>query len=261
MTPSHPGPFQYGDEAKLFERIIFNYRPWLLFLILGLTLFFGYQATKVRLDTNFFKMIPSEHPYIKNMKDNLADLGATGTTIQIAVEVTDGDIFTKEYMETFKKISDETFYLPGVNRSSLESIWTPNVRWSEVTKEGFEGGPVSPNGYDGSHEKLNELRQNILRSGRVGDLVADNFKSAIVSVSLYDVDPQTKKPLDYQEFSHQLEEKIRTKYQTGNVKIHVIGVAKLIGDLTDAGPQIAMFFLYAFVISFVLLMWYSRCII
>lgn len=252
--------YQYGDEVKIYEKLIFNFRPILLFIFLACTVFFAVQMVKIQPDTNFLKMIPGEHRFIKNMVANLDDIGAAGTIIQIAVENTQGDIFDKDYLETLKKISDETFYLPGVNRRSLESIWTPNVRWSAVTEEGFEGGPVSPNAYDGSELKIEELRQNILRSGRVGSLVADDFKSAIVQVSLFDVDPDSGVPLDYQALSHEIENKIREQYQSDKIKTHVIGVAKLIGDLTDAGPKIMLFFVLAFFITLVLLFWYSRCI-
>lgn len=253
--------YQFGSEMKIYERFIFEYRPQLLVFLFLATIFFAFQAAQTKLDTSFLKMIPTKHPYIQNMIENLDDIGAVGTVIQIAVETTEGDIFTKEYMETVKLISDETFFLPGVNRVNLESVWTPNVRWSEVTEEGFEGGPVIPNAYDGSPEKLAELRENILRSGRVGSLVADNFKSTIVQATLFDRDPDTGAQLDYHKFSQELEQKIRDKYQTDTIKIHVVGVAKLIGDLTDAGPKIAMFFVFAFIISFILLMWYTRCFI
>jgi hypothetical protein len=253
--------YQYGDEAKIYERLIFNFRPALLVLFLLATVFLTFQATKIQPDTSFLKMIPADHPFIKNMVDNLSNIGAAGTPIQIAVEVTDGDVFTKEYMETLKLISDELFYLPGVDRRSLESVWTPNIRWTEVTEEGFEGGPVLPNGYDGSEEKLAEFRLNILRSGRVGSLVADNFKSSMVQATLFDRDPDTGEQLDYAEFSKQLEEKVRAKYENDNVKIHIIGVAKLIGDLTEGGKSIGYFFLIAFVITMILLFFYTRCLV
>ncbi len=251
--------YQFGSEAKIYERLIFNFRPVILLFFVLITGFLGYQTTKTSVDTNFLNMIPTQHAFIKNMVENLDDIGATGTTIQIAIENTEGDIFEKEFLEVIKKISDETFYLPGVNRLSLESIWTPNVRWTAVTEEGFEGGPVSPNGYDGSDEKIEELRQNVLRSGRVGSLVADNFKSAIVSASLFDVDPDTGVPLDYHAFSKQLESEIREKYQTDTVRIKVIGLAKLVGDISDAAPQIGGFFLAAILITMVILFLYSRC--
>lgn len=253
--------YQYGDEAKIYERVIFNFRPALLVFFTLITLFLGYQATKLQPDTSFLKMIPSNHPFIQNMVKNLENLGAAGTPIQIAVEHTEGDIFDKEYMETLKQISDELFYLPGVDRRSLESVWTPNVRWTEVTEDGFEGGPVLPNSYDGSERKLEEFRSNILRSGRVGSLVADNFQSSMVQATLFDRDPETGEQLDYAEFSRQLEEKLRQKYQSDKIKIHIIGVAKLIGDLTEGGKSIVLFFVITFLITMVMLFAYTRCFI
>ncbi len=256
---SNLSSYQFGSEAKIYERLIFNFRPFLLVLFLLATVFLTYKASQIKPDTSFLKMIPGEHPFIQNMVDNLDNLGAAGTPIQIAVESTNGDIFNAEYMETLKLISDEVFYLPGVDRRSLESLWTPNVRWSEVTEEGFEGGPVLPNAYDGSEAKLQEFQTNILRSGRVGSLVSDNFKSSIVQATLFDRDPDTGAQLDYADFSQKLEEKVRDQFQDQNVKIHIIGVSKLIGDLTEGGKEIPWYFLYAFLITMVLLFWYTRC--
>lgn len=253
--------YQYGSEAKIYERLIFNHRPVLLVLFLVATVFLGWKASQLKPDTSFLKMIPTGHPFIQNMIDNLDDIGAAGTVIQVAVESKKGDIFTKEYMETLKQISDEVFYLPGVDRRGLESVWTPNVRWTEVTEEGFEGGPVIPNGYDGSQEKLEELRENILRSGRVGSLVADNFESSIVQATLFDRDPETGEQLDYAEFSRLLEQNIRDKYQNDDINIRIVGVAKLIGDLSEGAKSIVLFFIITFVITAALLFMYSRCLI
>ena len=79
--------------------------------------------------------------------------------------------------------------LAGVDRAGLQSIWTPNVRWIEVTELGFEGDKVIDANYDGSEKAMEQLRHNILRSGEVGRLVADNFKSSIVQAPLIDIDP------------------------------------------------------------------------
>ena len=49
-----------------------------------------------------------------------------------------------------KKINDEVFLTPGVDRAWMKSLWAPGVRWTEVTEEGFRGGPVMPDNYDGS---------------------------------------------------------------------------------------------------------------
>ena len=50
----------------------------------------------------------------------------------------------------------------------MRSLWTPNVRWTEVTEEGFEGDKVIDARYDGSPEAMERLRANVLRSGELG---------------------------------------------------------------------------------------------
>ncbi|MCE5364772.1 efflux RND transporter permease subunit [Pseudomonas anguilliseptica] len=257
----------HQDKASFLERLIFNNRPAVILICLLVSIFLFYQATQIRPSTSFEKMIPLSHPFIQNMMEHRNDLANLGNTVRISVEAKDGDIFTKEYMETLRQINDEAFYIPGVDRSGLKSLWTPSVRWTEVTEEGFAGGEVIPQTYDGSPESIEELRSNVLKSGQVGRLVANNFKSSIVDVPLLESYPDPNDQgklikLDYQKFSHQLEEKIREKYQAQNpnVQIHIIGFAKKVGDLIDGLVMVVGFFAIALLITFVLLYWFSWCI-
>ena len=257
----------HQDKASFLERLIFNNRPAVILICLLVSIFLFYQASQIRPSTSFEKMIPLSHPFIQNMMEHRNDLANLGNTVRISVEAKDGDIFTKEYMETLRQINDEAFYIPGVDRSGLKSLWTPSVRWTEVTEEGFAGGEVIPQTYDGSAESMEELRSNVLKSGQVGRLVANNFKSSIVDVPLLESYPDPNDQgklikLDYQQFSHQLEEKIREKYQAQNpnVQIHIIGFAKKVGDLIDGLVMVVGFFAIALLITFVLLYWFSWCI-
>ena len=68
----------------------------------------------------------------------------------MVVENTDGDIFDPQYLEVLKQVTDELILTPGVDRAWVKSLWTPAVRWTEVTEEGFSGGAVMPDSYDGS---------------------------------------------------------------------------------------------------------------
>lgn len=258
---------QHQDKPTLLERLIFNNRPVVIGICLVVSILLFWQATLVRPSTSFEKMIPLEHPFIQNMLEHRNDLANLGNTVRISVEAVNGDIFDKDYMETLRQIHDEVFYIPGVDRSALKSLWSPAVRWTEVTEEGFSGGEVIPNTYDGSPESLDDLRNNVLKSGQVGRLVANNFKSSIVDVPLQESypDPQDQGrqiKLDYQKFSHELEEKIRNKYeaQNPNVKVHIIGFAKKVGDLIDGLMMVAAFFGIALVITWVLLYWFTWCI-
>lgn len=257
----------HQDKASFLERLIFNNRPAVILLCLLTTIFLLYQATQVRPSTSFEKMIPLSHPFIEKMMEHRNDLANLGNTVRISVEAKDGDIFAKEYMETLRQIHDEVFYINGVDRSNLKSLWSPSVRWTEVTEEGFAGGEVIPQTYDGSAQSLEELRSNVLKSGQIGRLVANNFKSSIIDVPLLESYPDPNDQgklikLDYQKFSHELEEKIRDKYQleNPNVQIHIIGFAKKVGDLIDGLIMVVGFFAIVLLITFVLLYWFSWCI-
>ena len=248
-----------GGQAPLAERLLFENRIIVIVLFALATLFFGFQASKLSPDASFEKMIPTSHPYIQNYLKNRDDLKSLGNSIRIIVQTTEGTIFDKDFQDALQRINDEVFYITGVDRAGLQSIWTPNIRWSEVTEEGFRGGAVIPNGYDGSPEKLEELKANVLRSGQVGRLVANNFKSATIIAPLTDTNPETGERLDYREFSSSIENLVRDKYETDTIKIRVTGFAKIVGDLIEGAVQVALFFAAAWLITKVLLLFYSRC--
>ncbi|SDS43396.1 hypothetical protein SAMN05216421_1517 [Halopseudomonas xinjiangensis] len=255
------------EAAPFIERLIFKNRIVVLLIFALLTVFFGYQAAQVRPDTSFEKMIPLKHPYIVNMLEHQNDLANLGNSIRIAVAIEDGDIFSTEYMETLKRINDEVFFLPGVDRSNLRSLWTPNVRWTEVTEYGFDGGPVANRPAYVTEDDLEQLRDNVLKSGEIGRLVANNFKSTIIEVPLQESYPNPDNQseqiqLDYGEFSRQLEEQIRSEFQAENpnISIHIVGFAKKVGDLIEGIIKVLMFFGAALLITFVLLLIFTRCL-
>ncbi len=247
----------------LLEHLVFSNRVLIMVGFLLLSLFFAYHASKIKPDASLERMIPLEHPYIVNFLENRNDLENLANFIRISVAAKEGDIFSPQYMDLLEKISDEVFYLPGVDRSGLKSLWTPNVRWVEVTEQGFSGGPVIPNSYDGSEASLEMLRQNILRSGQVCRLIANDFKSTIVYVPLLEKNPETGEKLDYLAFSLLLEERVRNKYAGPDapISVHIVGFAKKIGDLIEGLGSIVSFFLIAVLITTTLLYYYARCMI
>ncbi len=247
-----------GFHESLGDLLI-NTRVILLLGFLALTAFFGYQLTHLKPDASFEKMIPISHSYIVNFLENRADLSGLGNSVRITVETTEGDIFTAEFQELLRQINDEVFYIRGVDRAGLQSLWTPNVRWREVTEEGFVGGAVIPDDYDGSPRTLRKLRANTLKSGTVGRLVANNFQSATIQAPLIETDPETGERLDYRMLSQDLEKMVRDKYQTDTIKIHITGFAKLVGDLIDGAVLVGAFFGIAFLITAVMLYAYCRC--
>ncbi|MEG0858422.1 MAG: MMPL family transporter [Pseudomonas sp.] len=248
-------------SGNWLERLVFNHRlPFMLMMVLA-TLVLGFMAvTRLELRPSFEKMIPQSHPYIQNYLDNRQSLRGLGNSLRVVVENTQGDIFDPAYLQTLRQINDELFLSQGVDRAWMKSLWSPAVRWTEVTEEGFQGGPVMPDSYQGSAADIEQLRQNIERANIVGSLVARDFKSSMLIVPLLDQDSATGRGIDYHAFSQKLEQ-LRSQFESqGTYKIHVIGFAKLMGDLIDGLIQVMLFFALAVVTTLVIIYLYTRCV-
>lgn len=192
--------------VKLTEPLIFTKRPITLTVIGLLTLFFGYQASLLKLDSGFEKQLPKDHPYIKVLKGYQSQFGG-GNTVLLAVSQKEGkgDIYNGRFLESLNTATDAVFYTPGVDRTRLSSLYTPNVRFIEAVEGGFRGGNVIPSGYTPSKESLEQIRANVSKANIIGRLVSNDQRSAVVSAELVDVNPRTKEPLDYIRVAHQFE--------------------------------------------------------
>jgi predicted RND superfamily exporter protein len=261
-------------SGNRLERTIFNHRLSVIAVCALLTLVLGaLAATRLALNASFEKMIPQSQPYIRNYLAYQKELRGLGNAIRVVVENVDGDIFEPRYLDALKQINDELILTPGVDRAWVKSLWTPAVRWTEVTEEGFRGGPVMPDSYNGSAQGVEQLKQNIARSGIVGSLVADNFKSSMIFVPLLEKEPGSGKRIDYHDLSKVLEEKIRARFEraptvegaqhgneSGRIRIHVVGFAKVIGDLIEGLIKVMAFFAVAAVITAAAIYAYTRCV-
>ncbi len=246
-------------SGNLLERWVFNYRPIVLLLCAAMSVFLGMHALRLDGNGSFERMVPNSHPYIQNFLRHINDLKNLGNTVAIAVENEQGTIFDAEYLEVLRKVTDEIMLTKGVYRGYVKSLWLPAVRWTDVVEEGYAGGPVMPDDFDASPEKMEQLRNNVARARLIGTLVSPDLKSSLVIVPLLEIDPDTLEPLDYGEFSRILEERIRSQ-QTGKVKIHIIGFAKLIGDLIEGLMKVVSFFAISALIATLIIYAYTRCV-
>ena len=252
--------FDY-QSGTFLEKLVFNNRAAVMILCLITTLILGFQATGIRLQAGFEKTLPKAHQYVINYQANRSELGGgLGNNLRIVVAVKEGTLFTEENLKFFEAVNDEIFYIPGVDRNGMKSIFTPNTRWRVVTEEGFEGGPVIPGDFDASARSIGEVRRNIARAGIMGDLVANDEKSAAIIVPLLDNNPETGERLDYADLSKVLED-IRERFTENDPdkSIHIIGFAKLVGDLIDGLLVVMGFFAVAVVIATLLLYLYTHC--
>jgi uncharacterized protein len=245
-------------SGSVIERLLFNNRLVVVLLCSLITLFLGWKATSLELNASFEKTLPVHHPYIQNYLAHQNDLTGLGNAVRVAVANPSGTIYDAAYMETLRQLSDAIFLLPGVDRVQMKSLWTPSTRWVGMTEDGLEGGPVIPDGYNGSALSMQKLQANIARSGEVGQLVAVDAHSSVIYVPLLarDADGQ---PIDYARLGEQLEQ-LRSTYQRQGVEIHITGFAKVMADLIDGVRTVLVFFALAVAIATAMVYWYTRCL-
>lgn len=244
----------------LLENFLFRFRGLVALFFIALTITLGFFAARTRVDASFTKQLPTGHEYIENYKKYQEQFGGANRIV-IALVAREGDMFTAEFFRTLKAATDETYYIPGVDRSQVTSIYTPNVRYIEVVEAGLIGSNVIPADFVPTPDGLEQVRQNIIKSGRVGQLVANDFSGAIIVASLLEIDPRTGEKLNYKQVADALETNIRDKFSSDAVDVHIIGFAKVIGDITDGARGVLMFFGVSFVITAGLLLYFSQSVI
>jgi predicted RND superfamily exporter protein len=235
--------------AAWLEPRVFGHRRLILSLFALVTAALGWiAATGLELDTNFNKQLPLEHEYIRTYLDHKEEFGGANRLL-IAVMARDGNMFTPEFFEALKVATDEVFFIEGVDRSRVQSLWTPNTRYTEVVEGGIEAGDVIPPDFRPDTEGLARVRENILKAGIVGRLVANDFSGAMVSAQLLDADPETGRPVDYIAISRELEQKVRSRIEQEKVdvaveapvSVHMIGFAKVVGDVAAGAVSVVTF--------------------
>ncbi len=249
-----------GDNSRLHHIATFliNTRYAIVAIFVVITIGMMFAMSQLKIETGFKKQLPLKHEYMQTFLEYEKEFGGANRVL-VALVSREGDIFTPKFFENFEKITNQVFFIPGVDRASVRSIFTPNVRFVEIVEDGFAGGNVIPSDFSPSQEMFERVRANIVKSGEVGRLVSGDFTGAMVWANLLEENPQTGEKLDYREVAAQLEA-IRTEFENDDHTVHIIGFAKIVGDISDGATSVVWFFLIALVITAILLYLYSRSV-
>ncbi|MGF7136053.1 putative RND superfamily exporter protein [Paraburkholderia sp. EB58] len=246
-------------SGNVLERLIFNNRLAIVLISLLLTALLGSQAIRLKVHASFEKTLAQSQPFIRNYLDNRNIARGLGNTVRIVVENKNGDIYDPEYLRTLREINDAVFLMPGVDRLFMKSLWTPSVRWTQITEEGYRGGAVMPQDYTGSNASLNQLKRNVMLAGIVGSVVSNDQHSSMIVVPLIEKNAVTGEPLDYEAFSRDLDKQVLS-HQSDRIGIHITGFARLVGDLIDGIGKMSRYFVVAAMVAAAAILFYTRCV-
>lgn len=235
--------------SNFLEKLIFNNRGIVIGIFALMTLGLLYSASQLKLDAGFEKNIPLNHPYMQTYIKHREDFGGANN-ILVSVCDRSGNIFNTNFFDTLKNVHDQLFFINGVNRSLVVSLFAPSTRFTEIVEGGFAGGPVIPADFNSSSQSaLDTVAANIEKAKIVGRQVSDDYSCAMVTAQLLDIDPETGEALDTLVLAGQLEEQLRGQYENDAISVHVIGFAKMIGDVANGAKDVLLFFAIAIVIT------------
>lgn len=245
------------------ENLVFKFRFAILCFLAGVTVLGLYFAFQLHMTAGFDKQLPVGHEYIKTFQQYRDQLFGSNRII-IVLEPKSGTIWNKDFFKVYKDLTDDIFFLPGVSRPTVTSLWTPNTRYREITEDGISAedvisGKVTADSM--TDKNLAKIESNVIRGGFVGRLVANDFTAAMVSAELQDFDPSTGQQLDYFDLASKLEKQIRGKYENADYSVRIIGFAKSIGDIADGAEGVLVFFVIAFLLTALAVYLYSRSVL
>ncbi|HVH33923.1 MAG TPA: MMPL family transporter, partial [Tahibacter sp.] len=260
------GSIKAVDNPSAFhrfaERVVFGNRMIVLALFALVTVAMCWFASQLRVDAGFKKQIPLAHEYMQTFLDYEKEFGGANR-ILIAVMAKNGDMFNQPFMQTMEKITQDVKTIDNVDEARIRSIFTPNVRFVEVVEDGFAGGNVIPQeftpnveGFEATGDQFATIKANIEKANIVGRLVAKDFSGAMVWAELVPEGGEGQVKLDYQKVARQLED-IRAKYENDATSVHIIGFAKMVGDISDGARSVILFFFLTIAFTWILLFLYS----
>ena len=134
--------------VKRLEAVLFAHRGKTLALMAAVTLVMGVFAAQLRMSAGFDKQLPQGHEYIQTFQQ-YRDQVFGANRIIVVVRAKSGDMWNAAFLEKLNDVTQAVMFLPGIDRRTVSSLWTPTTRVLEITEEGFVaedviGGDITP---------------------------------------------------------------------------------------------------------------------
>jgi predicted RND superfamily exporter protein len=284
FPPMQVGSAGDGTLAGAIERIIFGYRTLIIAAFVLVTAVLVAIAVKgLHIDASFTKQLPIQHEYMKTyLAPEVAEFRGANRVL-IGLIARDGNMFQPQFFDALKRATDEVLVMDGIDRGRVQSLYTPNVRYLEVVEDGIEAGNVIPADFKPTPEGLAQVRENILKAGIVGRLVANDFSGALVSAIVLEEDAQGNR-IDPIKLANELEQRVRKQIEGNSVivkatgvgqpepgpsdvsqagsgiNVQLIGFAKVMGDIAEGALSVIVFAVITLVLTLLAVWFYCQSI-
>lgn len=193
--------------------LVYGRRRLTFAILTAITAFLGYHALALKPDAGFEKQIPLGHPYMKVFKQYEKSFGGANL-LSVVLMRHDGDIYDAVFLDRLRKLTDATFFLPGVDRTRVSSLFTPDLTYLDIVEDGLNFGNIVPRNYEPSPEILAQVRDHVGKAGVIGRYVSNDQHGAMITAQLLEHHPLTGAKLDYNHLAGQLEDQLRARIQS-----------------------------------------------
>ena len=214
-----------------------------------LTIVAGYfAATQLTMRVALEDLLPANHKNVELFQRFAGQFGGANTTI-IAVRNKEGMIYTPEFLQTYKDVTDKVYFNTDTIRPLTQSLALRKTKAVsgkagivQITATMWPGVPQT-------EAELGKLRQ-VVRAQFIGHLVSDDEQSAVVIADFKD----DADPLQVRQFL----EELRAEFESDSVEIAIVGRPLLLGIIKGAIPDVVMIFGISFAIIALILLLYFR---
>src|SRR6266496_843766 len=123
------------------ENTLFSHRVATLASLILFTLVMGVFAAQLRMSAGFDKQLPQGHEYIETFYQ-YRDLVFGANRIVVVVHAQHGDMWNAAFLKKLNEVTQAVMFLPGIDRRTVTSLWTPTTPALEITEEGFKSEDV-----------------------------------------------------------------------------------------------------------------------
>jgi hypothetical protein len=163
---------------KLSENII-RYKVAIVVIVILLTIFFGYELTKIQLDTNIINSLPDTDPVAKLYKE-VGDKYESNSSAMVLLQTK--NVFDTTVLNDIRLITDSIQTIPGV--TSVTSL--TNVIDIKSSDWGIEVGKlIDEYNMPKTQGQLDTLRNRVFAKDMYhGTLVSDDSSATIIAFTM-----------------------------------------------------------------------------
>ena len=235
-----------------YVAFIWRHRPITLAILLALTAFWAYQATKVEMYSQFADLLPQGHPYIQAYNQHRETFGGANI-VTLVLQVKEGDIFTTETLKKVRYVTDQMDLIDGVDHNQVASASHVKIRNIKTLPGGMiRSYPVLPIDIPTDPKELEALKFEMFNN----DIVLNKYVSADGKAALI-LAGFNEDRLDYREIQRELS-RVRAEVEDANTSLFIAGEPALKGWVWYYTNELFLIFTFTGVFVVISLIGYFR---